>query len=54
MALRKVPNGPFYLAKWYNLTAADFDYPQSYIKLGNKRPQPILPSDLLANQFKKD
>jgi hypothetical protein len=50
---RRVPEGPYYLANWYDLTAAGFTYPPSYIELDNKRPQPILPSGLLENQFKK-
>ncbi len=43
----------YYLANWYNLAATDFCYLQSYIKLNNNRPQPILPSDLVENKFKK-
>jgi hypothetical protein len=50
---RRVPEGLYYLANWCNLTAADFTYPQSYIELDDKRSQPILPSGLLENQFKK-
>jgi hypothetical protein len=52
-ATRGGPKGPYSLANWYDLTAKDFIYPQSYIELDNNRPYPVLPSDTSENKFEK-